>query len=90
MPQTNPLSPKSTSRVLAGALLVIATIASVQPADAKNKLAIGGAWDPQGPAPVVGDLTNMPGTAMPDGGVVGAVHTLAPHPTNPDILYIGG
>jgi len=89
LPQTNPLFPKSTSRVLAGALLAVAMIASVQPAEAKNKTAIGGAWDPEGPSPVVGDLTNQPGTVMPDGGVVGAVHTLAPHPTNPDILYIG-
>ncbi|HWN44966.1 MAG TPA: RTX toxin [Thermoanaerobaculia bacterium] len=86
MPQTNLLS---ASRLLAGALLAIAMIASVQPADAKNKKAIGGAWDPQGPSPVFGDLVNQPGIVPPDGGVVGAVHTLAPHPVNPEILYIG-
>ncbi|MEA2558645.1 MAG: hypothetical protein QOH06_149 [Acidobacteriota bacterium] len=89
MLQTNPLSPRSASRLLAVALLATAMIASVQPAGAKNKNAIGGAWDPQGPAPVLGDLTNQPGTAAPDGGVVGAVHALAPHPVNADILYIG-
>ena len=89
MPQTNPLSPKAASRLLAGAFLATAMIVSALPAEAKNKTAIGGVWDPQGPAPVAGDLTNQPGTVLPDGGVVGAVHTLAPHPTDPDILYIG-
>lgn len=89
MPQTNPLSPKSAARLLAGALLAIAMIATVLPASAKDKKAIGGAWNAQGPSPVFGDLTNQPGIVLPDGGVVGAVHTLAPHPTNPNILYIG-
>ena len=92
--QTNPLSPKSASRLLAGALLATALIASALPAGAvephqKDKKAIGGAWDPQGPSPVFSDLANQPGTVLPDGGVVGAVHALAPHPVNPDILYIG-
>lgn len=96
MLSTNPPSPtpKPLSRLLAGALLAAATIASVLPAGAvephqKDKKAIGALWDPQGPAPIVGDLVNQPGTVAPDGGVVGAVHALAPHPVDPDILYIG-
>ncbi|MFL6294222.1 MAG: WD40/YVTN/BNR-like repeat-containing protein, partial [Thermoanaerobaculia bacterium] len=84
----------SVSRLFAAALVAAAMIASAVPAGAvephqKDKKAIGGAWDPQGPAPVFGDLANQPGTVQPDGGVVGAVHALAPHPVNPDILYIG-
>ncbi|HVG09607.1 MAG TPA: RTX toxin [Thermoanaerobaculia bacterium] len=90
MLQTNPLSPRSASRLLAGAFLATALIVSALPAGAvephqKDKKAIGGSWDAQGPAPIFGDLRNVP----PDGGVVGAVHALAPHPSNPDILYIG-
>ncbi|MFP5287665.1 MAG: WD40/YVTN/BNR-like repeat-containing protein, partial [Thermoanaerobaculia bacterium] len=93
MLSTNTPSPtnfKPLSRLLAGALLAAATIASALPADAvephqKDKKAIGGLWDPQGPAPIFGDLRNVP----PDNGVVGAVHALAPHPEDPDVLYIG-
>jgi len=70
--------------------MATALIASAFPAGAvephqKDKKAIGAAWDPQGPAPVMFDLVQV----APDGGVVGAVHTLAPHPLNADILYIG-
>ncbi len=46
---------------------------------------VGGAWVPQGPGPIyygqVESITNSE--------VVGAVHVIAAHPTNPDILYIG-
>lgn len=89
MPHVHSLFPQ-TSRRLAGALLAAAAIASALPAGAvephqKDKKAIGGFWDPQGPSPIVNDLRNVP----PDNGVVGAVHALAPHPENPGVLYIG-
>lgn len=90
MPQLRPLFPKSASRLLAVALLGVAAVASAVPAGAvephqKDKKAIGGTWSPQGPAPVFGDLRNV----APDNAVVGAVHALAPHPVDPDVLYIG-
>jgi hypothetical protein len=42
-------------------------------------------WDPQGPAPT----TDGQASASPDDAVTGSVNAVAPHPTNPDILYIG-
>ena len=90
MPQLHPLFPKSASRLLTAALLGAAALATALPAGAvephqKDKKAIGGTWNPEGPSPVLGDLRNVP----PNNGVVGAVHALAPHPVNPDVLYIG-
>ena len=49
---------------------------------------LGVTWTPQGPGPITkGQVEGIP-TA--DNAVVGAVHAVAPHPTNPDILYVGG
>jgi photosystem II stability/assembly factor-like uncharacterized protein len=46
---------------------------------------IGGPWGLQGPGPSHnGQLENIPNRP-----VTGAVNALAPHPTNPDILYLG-
>jgi photosystem II stability/assembly factor-like uncharacterized protein len=43
-------------------------------------------WRPLGPGPnTLGQTENV----VPDNEVVGAVSRLAPHPTNPDILYVG-
>src|SRR5262245_8129768 len=42
-------------------------------------------WDAQGPAPT----TDGQVSASPDDAVTGSVNAVAPHPTNPDILYIG-
>ena len=43
-------------------------------------------WEPQGPAPMLnGQIENV----EPSDAVTGAVHTLAPHPNDPDILYVG-
>lgn len=46
---------------------------------------LGGAWTAQGPAPILGDLVKV----APDNSVEGAIHALAPHPTLPNVLYIG-
>jgi hypothetical protein len=43
-------------------------------------------WDPQGPAPT----TDGQASGSPDDAVTGSVNAAAPHPTNPDILYVGG
>ncbi|MCH8147080.1 MAG: hypothetical protein IH987_03685 [Planctomycetes bacterium] len=49
---------------------------------------IGGSiWVSQGPGPAqFGQIENV----LPDNEVVGAVHCLAAHPVNADILYLGG
>ena len=49
--------------------------------------AIGGTWQAIGPAPKRSGInqTNPP----PPNEVSGAIHTMAPHPTNATILYIG-
>ncbi|MFK7957193.1 MAG: WD40/YVTN/BNR-like repeat-containing protein [Lysobacterales bacterium] len=48
-------------------------------------LAVGAPWEPQGPAGIRGgqveNIENLP--------VAGAVNALAPHPDNPDVLYVG-
>lgn len=43
-------------------------------------------WKPQGPGPAVGGQSE---NAAPDDSIVGAIHTVLAHPTNPQILYIG-
>ena len=46
---------------------------------------VGGPWAAQGPGPATdGQVENIPNME-----VVGAVHVLAAHPTNADILYAG-
>ncbi len=50
-------------------------------------LAAGGNWTAQGPGPTqFGQIENV----IPNNEVVGAIHAMAPHPTNADILYAGG
>ena len=45
-----------------------------------------GQWVAQGPSPILnGQVENIPGSNP----VIGAVHSVLPHPTNPDILYVG-
>src|SRR5262245_7389651 len=47
----------------------------------------GGQWTAQGPGPTRnGQAENV----TPDNEVVGAIHAVAAHPTDPNILYIGG
>lgn len=43
-------------------------------------------WQAQGPGP----NTNGQVEGILDGEVIGAIHAVAPHPTDPDILYAGG
>ena len=44
----------------------------------------GGHWVPQGPSPTVfGQVENI----VPDDEVVGAIHSVVAHPTNPDVLF---
>jgi hypothetical protein len=45
----------------------------------------GGQWVPQGPGPALGGQVE----GVPGREVVGAVHTVAAHPTDPDVLYVG-
>lgn len=46
-----------------------------------------GVWIEQGPSPVQdAQVENV----VPDNQVNGALHTVIAHPTNPDILYVGG
>jgi hypothetical protein len=50
-------------------------------------IATAGTWQAQGPGPATeGQVENV----IPDNEVVGAVHTVVAHPSNADILYIGG
>lgn len=45
-----------------------------------------GTWQAQGPGPIIfGQTENV----TPDNEVVGAIHTLLTHPTDPDIIYAG-
>ena len=46
----------------------------------------GGVWLAQGPGPALSGQVE----GIANGEVVGAVHTLAAHPTDPDTLYAGG
>jgi len=47
----------------------------------------GGTWVAQGPGPTLnGQVENIPG----GNPVVGGVHTIVAHPTNADIVYLGG
>ncbi|HEX5081357.1 MAG TPA: RTX toxin, partial [Blastocatellia bacterium] len=50
-------------------------------------VAVGGAWTAQGPNPIRNGQTE---NVSPNNEVVGAIHTVAPHPTDANILYIGG
>jgi len=42
-------------------------------------------WDSQGPGPVTGGLVE----GIPDEPVTGAIEAIAPHPTNPAVVYVG-
>ena len=46
----------------------------------------GSIWVPQGPSPT----RNGQVEGIFNGEVVGCIHAVAPHPTNPDILFLGG
>jgi hypothetical protein len=46
---------------------------------------LSGVWQSRGPAPTQSAQVRVP----PDNEVCGAIHALAIHPTNPDIIYVG-
>jgi len=48
----------------------------------------GGVWVAQGPAPILHSLFLVE-KVIPDNEVAGAVHAVAAHPTDPDILWVG-
>ena len=55
------------------------------PESADQATTIGGTWQPQGPSPAYnGQVENIPNL-----DVAGAIHTVAAHPTDPNILYAG-
>ncbi len=57
------------------------------PAQIAVTVVIGGTWTGQGPGPIRnGQVDNV----SPNNEVVGAIHTVAAHPTDPNILYVGG
>jgi hypothetical protein len=57
------------------------------PAQITVAIVVGGTWTAQGPGPTRnGQVENV----TPNNEVVGAIQTVAPHPTDPNILYAGG
>src|SRR5262245_1062314 len=57
------------------------------PTEITVNIVVGGMWTAQGPGPIRnGQVENIP----PDNEVVGAIHTVAAHPTDANILYVGG
>jgi hypothetical protein len=48
---------------------------------------LGGTWTAQGPGPSLGGGTEK---VTPNNEVVGAIHAVAAHPTDGNILYVGG
>jgi hypothetical protein len=57
------------------------------PAEITVIRAVGGTWTAQGPGPIRnGQFENI----TPNNEVVGAIHTVAAHPTDSNILYVGG
>src|SRR5207245_627436 len=47
---------------------------------------VGGAWVAKGPAPEQNEGNTV---ATPNNSVMGAIKTIAAHPTNADIIYVG-
>ncbi|MFV2068545.1 MAG: GEVED domain-containing protein, partial [Pirellulales bacterium] len=67
-------------------LAVTGLSASGEVEDYTVGIATSGVWTAQGPGPAQdGQVENI----TPNDEVVGAIHTAAAHPTDPDILYIG-
>lgn len=48
---------------------------------------LAGDWEPMGPAPATDGQVENVGV---DDQIVGAIHAIATHPSDPDILYVGG
>src|SRR5262245_23666069 len=57
------------------------------PAAINVNIAVGGMWTAHGPGPILnGEVENI----SPNNEVVGAINTVAAHPTDANILYVGG
>lgn len=66
----------------AGLVLAQSAVETVEPTALPST---GGAWVSQGPGPIHGGQVE----GIFNGVVIGAIHTVVAHPTNPDILWIG-
>lgn len=76
--------PSAGNRLLVAAVLTGACLVSLTPALAQSFL-------PQGPAPSFGPFSEIQShDAPPNGTVGGAIQAVLPHPTDPNIMYIGG
>lgn len=83
--QNPEVSVRAGRGIFAGALALALVMSTGLAAPASGQ-GPGGAWIPQGPSPTVfGQVENV----VPDDEVVGAIHTVVAHPTNPDVVYIG-
>lgn len=81
----NPETPVPIGRGLLAGALALAFVFSFGLAVPASGQGPGGDWIPQGPAPTVfGQVENV----TPDNEVVGAIHSVVAHPTNPDVVYI--
>ncbi len=61
-----------------------------QPIVTGTALTLGNPWQAQGPGfSTNGQVENMPPPTNTVDPVIGAIHAVAAHPTNPNILYIG-
>ena len=79
-----PRTGSAWSPVLAVAVaLVVAGMPAATVLDAQG---FGGRWQPQGPAPLeFAQIENV----VPNNQAEGAIHTVAAHPTDPDVVYVG-
>lgn len=81
---------RKTGRTALGAALALAVLvfaAVAVPAVAQpDPPALGGKWQPVGPAPILGaQVENI----VPDNEADGAIHTVVAHPDDPDVLWAG-
>lgn len=70
-------------------ILFVFTLALALPAGVHGQpppISSGATWTSQGPGPATGGQSE---NVTPNDSIVGAIHTILPHPTDPKILYIG-
>lgn len=68
-------------------LLSNSTVAVIGDTEAEAFIVDDDGWAAQGPSPATGGQTE---NVAPNNEVVGAVHVVLPHPTDPNILFVGG
>ncbi|MCU0962582.1 MAG: hypothetical protein MUF48_21000, partial [Pirellulaceae bacterium] len=59
----------------------------LEPLEMRRLLTSWPVWEPVGPTPVTGGLVD--GMFMQQNPVAGGVHTLAPHPSDANVMYVG-